>query len=155
MGPVIPCVNSTEYSLPYCSTLISYPIDKRIDYAKIDQEISKQMLIFTQYFGTSKSEECILKRQFLSCAMGFNRCVDGLNYLEFPCKNVCEDVYKTCGEEDSLIACNTFPTYDCIDISVYPFYTTNGNNVVANSASSILPSYLLLTLSILFLSYFM
>merc|ERR1712137_226068 len=95
-----------------------------------------------QFNGTviaqQAGETCYHARKILTCALAFPICYAD-PYVSFPCKDICRFYYQSCGAED-LSVCNSFPTADCIPLSMIE--AQNGSHLLSPAPFLVLAIFL-------------
>ena len=131
--------------MPFCGEVISYKIDERLNFLVLDRLAKDQLTNFNSTGMAKHNPDCYFYRKVLSCSLAFPICSQS-PYVSFPCKDVCLKHYTTCGasSEEDLAVCNSFPTGDCVPLTLLVAKPSS-------LASSMYPSTLLIAIIMAFL----
>eukprot|EP01095_Lingulamoeba_sp_RSL-Kostka_P002157 TRINITY_DN13048_c0_g1_i1.p1 TRINITY_DN13048_c0_g1~~TRINITY_DN13048_c0_g1_i1.p1 ORF type:complete len:193 (+),score=18.03 TRINITY_DN13048_c0_g1_i1:56-634(+) len=130
------CISGDKANIDYCSILYDksdYNFDGRtvmIDYEQREAIIQLEIEQFNSLVQSDSDDSdpdytCLTLRKILSCSTEFPNCIDQSGYitLESPCRDVCEQYYKSCFHKDESVACETFPESNCVSLDY--IYTVN------------------------------
>lgn len=134
--------NSTK--LDYCKKYVTYSIDKSLDVKAIESLIKNEINTFNATLqlhpvnpsitlDPSALDLCVEARKRMSCLSRLPYCPSVLDYVQFPCADVCVEYYLRCGfqppetdpsssvqylaQQSDRGFCGTLPKNNCISLS--------------------------------------
>ncbi len=121
--------------LKFCKDFVTYDIDSRLDVKQIEDTIEAEIKAFNASLSShpNSRSECIEARKRFSCLTELPYCPSHLDYIQFPCVEVCVDYYLKCNLQPSsidshsnaadlarqsgLTFCRTLPKDNCLSLS--------------------------------------